>query len=125
MKPSNQANWQGSVDSWLAQDAVSNGVVVNPGVFDQLADTGQLAAGWYDLIFNISGTPTHFYFIIHHRNAANDNALYFWYTPVFTGLPSILHVNNWRFANNERVLIVPGIITAGSYIGSVTWVRRA
>lgn len=125
MKPTDQAQWQGVVESWLAQGSNTGGVIVNPGLWTIMADTGQLVQGWYDFTLVMAGTPTHFYYLIQHRDAANAVTLHTWYIPVLAALPSMLPVNNWYMVTNERMRILMGVAAVGSYSATVWWIKRA
>lgn len=125
MKPSDQVQWQGSVDSWLAQGCNSAGILVNPVNLAIMADTGVLPAGWYDFLIVMAGSATHFYEIVQHRNVANSASICNWYMPIFGGIPAILNINNRFVVAGERLRIVNINAAVGTYGITISWVRRA
>ncbi len=123
MKPSDQARWQGSVDSWLAQGSVFD-LVVNPLINSILIDTGQLAGGWYDIRILASGTVAYISLIAQHRNAANNDSLHVFFVGSGLAIPSHQNIINWKVENNERIRLFFATALTGTFTGSLHWVKR-
>lgn len=124
MKPSDQARWQGTVDSWLAQGSIC-GYLENPNTNTVIADSGQLTAGWYDFNIILAGNGDHFYCNIEHRNAANDTILHRWGGVWKANIHNSIIINNWKMETNERLRAVVKYDSADKLFATIHWVRRA
>jgi len=105
-----------------AQDIFSNGHVIGPGASGVLADTGQLAAGTYDVGFHCAGEPATFNVSVNleHRNAANAANLAVWgHLLLHNAANNVVIYQHYTFGYqigaNERLRAVTDIATgAGS-----------
>lgn len=123
MKPSDQARWQGSVDSWLAQGQVQV-VSVSPVAGTLMADTGALVSGWYDFTIILAATGDHYYADIQHRNAANSSSIHWWRAIWGSYKNYPIPINNWYMAANERLRILVGSDSDDNLITNIHWVKR-
>ncbi len=124
MKPSDQARWQGTVDSWLAQgsvDATVNGV--EDGTV--IVDTGQLTVGWYDFRIFLTAENNCYRGYIEHRNAVNGANINRFVVSFAKGSGPVFPVLNWRIADNERIRVITLGVSADRYYGGIYWVKRA
>lgn len=124
MKPSDQAQWQVSVDSWLAQGCVY-GTVTDPVTGSTIADSGQLVAGYYNLKFLITSDTADTPVVILHRNAANNGNLYTGYLRSIIGIAPVISIPNWKVAENERIRIDKWGAALGFYSVTIWWTKRA
>lgn len=107
MKPSDQARWQGSVDSLLTQGWGSAGRLINPVNGTVLADTGALVAGYYDfIIFFACNTTIGMYLELQHRNSGNTVTLKFQNFAILANNSYEFYLNNYKVSPWERVRVM-------------------
>jgi hypothetical protein len=126
MNPSDQARQVSVVDSWLSQ-AYSSQNTTNPGVNALLADTGQLAAGYYDVyyFFAASVALVTLDAVFEHRDAGNVNTLWF-REFLSTGADSKSGaVYGLQVATHERFRIISYNGKTGIFSGNILVIRRA
>ena len=124
MKPSDQAQWQGVVESWLAQGVVDN-IATNPVAGALLSDCGQLAEGWYDFVIFLFADGDHYRGNVEHRNAANNATLYRWFVGWKAYDTISIEIPNWYIDTNERMRVT---LTGDSddVLGvTIQWTRKA
>lgn len=109
--------------AFRSTDVFSNGVLVAPAAGTVLADTGQLAAGTFDVQYYVSamdflGTRQ---LDFEHRNAANAANLAIWSFLFFNAVEN--QTKQWgpfnmgyEVALNERLRIVVGAVAIGAAI---------
>lgn len=124
MKPSDQAQWQGIIKSWLAQGCVY-GNTTDPVTGTTIADSGQLAAGYYDFKLNITSDTADTPLVVLHRNAANSANLYTWYLRSIIGIIPMISITNWKVAANERIRVDKWGAALGFYSATIWWTKRA
>lgn len=122
--PSQQAPFGGSVDSYRAYDC-TDFAAVNPAHAAILADTGQLAEGWYDVTYLVGCTVNHYSIMMQHRDAANTGNIDRINTPVAAYIPVVLTLKNIYLAANERFRIYVNNAVVGTVVSNIYWVRRA
>jgi len=123
MRPSDISRWQGSVDSWLAQNCVS-GKILAPAGGTVVCDTGMLGAGWYDFAVLTTLTIAHVYGQIEHRNTPNDDNVYVWYVLWGGYKPVMLPIKSWYVSANERLRLVIYNASAGTVTANIHWTKR-
>jgi len=110
----------------LAEDWVS-GWVNNPTAGTVIADTGALAAGYYDVdCFTSTSSSTLVSYQVEHRNAANSanlyvNAQYF----RDTAIPPVISLKNHLIGANERIRVTAGVGITGGMFATIIWRRIA
>jgi hypothetical protein len=126
MNPSDLARYVGAAPTWLAQYLAFGGKN-NPAANDILADTGAMAAGYYDVFWNCASTAavTDYTLIFSWRDAANTGD--FW-NQCFCSAGAIT-MNGFllgvKVGANERFkLWFPQALT-GVIRGGIVAVRRA
>lgn len=124
MKPSDQAQWQGSVGSWLGQDSVGAFKGSAPDGWI-LCDTGALTRGWYDFTVLLSGDEQKRYAYIEHRNAANDDSIEAWILVWQPYNTQVIPIHSWFMDTNERLRIRNVNASDATICGNIHWVRRA
>ena len=123
MLPTDIARWQGSVDSWLAQGSVA-GLETNAPTNTVIADSGQLAAGWYDFTVILAGDGDHYYANIEHRNSPNTAVLHRWVGVWKANIHNIIVINNWKMVIEERLRVVVKFVSNDKLLATIHWVRR-
>lgn len=124
MKPSDQARWQGTVDSWLAQGN-NDGILSTPADASVIADSGQLIAGWYDFKVLLTANCDHYRGLVTHRNAANSATLHTWHFMWSAYTNDMIIIDNWRMLVDERMRVVVAAVPSGVIGATVYWVRKA
>jgi len=126
MNPSDQARQVGVVDSWAGQYLVRD-FKVNPSALDVICDTGQLAAGFYDVevYVGVSAAAGIDQCNIQYRDAANtDNKFQvIFYTP--GAACDIFHFYNLKVTADERIRVQSYLGFTGRIDAHVRAVRRA
>jgi len=111
-------------NSWVLQDSDSV-QVLNPVINTILLDSGQLAAGYYDVTLSMSVDVAISYLGLQHRNAANNATLHNLLFMVSVGASYVLYIKNWYFAANERLRVeLFGTMAAWAY-GGLWWTQRS
>lgn len=120
-----QARWIGAAPTWLRQYQIY-GWVVDPVSNQVICDTGQLAAGYYDIFANVSANVALVSdaLSLESRNAANTAVIH--YVQIMSG-----GANTFRFQFfgikmelNERWRVRAGTNITGHVSGSIFAVRR-
>lgn len=126
MQPSDISRWQGSVDSWLDQGWVTAGQLINPLVNVIWADTGVLAAGYYDFTIMFCGTTViEVYVRLEHRDAINENNLGSFIMCNPANKTNIFDIVNYKMVSGERLRLTNLTGLIGQYSGSIIYRLRA
>lgn len=126
MKPPDQARWQGSVNSWLAQGWATAGLLATPNANTIWCDTGQLVAGWYDFTILLSAALDYTPLVaLQHRNAANNANIGVHFFANIAFVNYIFNINNYRMATNERIRVLNTVDFNNACYGSIIYTKRA
>lgn len=126
MNPSDQARQVGVVDSWLGHYR-PYGAIANPVGAQIICDTGQMAGGYYDIMYQMSATVAIGAGLLFFswRNAANSAYIFqdYFHSAVANSKRGFL--KGVKVAQGERFRVEAGGAVTGSLTGGIIAVRRA
>ena len=125
MNPSDLARYVGAAPTWL-KDYRASGGTANPPNDTDLADTGPMEAGVYDIYFDFysDGAANAGHFYIEWRNALNTASNH---EIAFVIQPVQERHFSWKglhLASNERIRIYVYSTFTGTINGSILAIRR-